>query len=95
MYLYKRLLVSLSMYEGDESLIRYAGMFARISKAEKVYFLHVAENLDIPDKIRKEYPDMLRPLDEFSVNGMDEAVKKFFNGPNQTEISYDVVEGTI
>jgi len=95
MYRYKRLLVSLNMDEGDKSLTRYAGMIAHMSKAAKVYFLHVAENLDIPDKIRKEYPDMLRPLDEFSVNGMDEAVKKFFNGSNQTEISYDVVEGAI
>lgn len=93
MYRNKRLLVSLRMDARDESLIRYAGMVARMSETEQICFLHVAESLEIPGIVRNGNPDMLMPLNEYAINYMGEAVKNFFNGPDQIKISYNVVEG--
>jgi len=70
MYRYKRLLVGLSLGKQDGSSIRYAAMISKLARSEKITFLHVASTPDIPEELRKEFTEILVPVD-FSENSMD------------------------
>lgn len=93
MYHYKRLLVGLNFTEQDKTVIRYAALVSRMAQAEKIYFVHVASALEIPEKIREEYPDMLQPVDEFSKDRLEKIVKETFDGHAESELVCSVIEG--
>jgi len=42
----------------------------------------------------KEYPDLFQPVDEYARGEMEELVQKYFDGYPETQISYEVVEGS-
>ena len=94
MYRYKNLSVALNLTDMDKAVIQYAAMISQMAKPEKVYYLHVTRNLNIPKKILEEYPQLLRPVDEFAVRKMKKTVKNCFDGHPQTKTVYDVVEGS-
>jgi nucleotide-binding universal stress UspA family protein len=94
MYRYKRLLVGLKLSDQDIATIRYAAMVSRMARSEKIYFIHVAENLEIPEDVRAEYPDLLERADELARNHIEEMVSKYFDGDRGTEKVYKVAEGT-
>jgi nucleotide-binding universal stress UspA family protein len=94
MYRIKRLLVGVSFANQDGASIRYAAMISRLAQSEKVVFLHVASSVDLPEDILKEYPDLFQPVDEYARAEMEELVHGFFDGHPDTEISYQVVEGS-
>ena len=58
MYNIDRLLVALDLTEMDDTLIRYTSFIAKLFKADKVYFFHVADSYDLPEEVRKNYPDL-------------------------------------
>ncbi|MBN1545389.1 MAG: universal stress protein [Syntrophaceae bacterium] len=93
MYRYKRLLVGLNFTEQDKTVIRYAALISRMGQTEKIYFVHVASALEIPEKIREEYPDMLQPVDEFRKDGLEKIVEETFDGHAGSELIYSVIEG--
>jgi len=64
MYNMKKILVPLDLTDMDEILIRYSAMFAHMMKSEKVYFIHVAKNLELPDSILEKFPQLNAPIDE-------------------------------
>jgi nucleotide-binding universal stress UspA family protein len=94
MYRIKRLLVGVSFADQDGASIRYAGMISRLAQSEKVVFLHVASRVDLPEDILEEYPDLFQPVDEYARGEMEELVHQYFDGHPDTEISYQVVEGS-
>lgn len=93
MYRFKRLLVGLSMRQQNENLVRYAGLVARLARSEKVFLLHVAGALSIPEAIRREYPELLRPLGEFAEQKIGEMVDAHFDGHPDTQVVSEVLEG--
>ena len=80
MHRYKQLLVVLNLDDQDRITIEYAAKVSRMAQSEKVYFLHVAGDLDIPEFLRKEYPDLLPPVNEFARAQVKELVAKYFDG---------------
>jgi nucleotide-binding universal stress UspA family protein len=94
MYRIKRLLVGVSFADQDGASIRYAGMISRLAQSEKVVFLHVASRVDIPEDILEDYPDLFQPVDEYARDAMEKLVHDYFDGHPDTEISYQVVEGS-
>lgn len=93
MYRYKRLLVGLNFTEQDKTVVRYAALISRMVQTEKIYFVHVASALEIPEKIREEYPDMLEPVDEFSKDRLKKIVEEAFDGHAESELVCSVIEG--
>ncbi len=93
MYRYKRLLVGLAGAERDRTTIEYAAMVSRMAKAEKTYFVHVARSLEIPESIRKAYPELLEPVDEHLAKQMGEMVEERFSCHPETEVAFEVVAG--
>lgn len=93
MHRYKRLLVVLSLDDQDRTTIEYAAMVSRMAQSEKVYFLYVADDPDIPEFLRKEYPDLMPPVNEFARAQVKELVGKYFDGHPGSRKAYEIVEG--
>lgn len=94
MYRFKRLLVGLEMDSTDEATIRYAAKVSRMAHSEKIYFIHVASSLEVPDSIKEAYPDVVEPVDESVKNEMRDLVKNNFeDGHPDTALAFEVLEG--
>jgi len=93
MHRYKRLLVVLNLDDQDRITIEYAAMISRLAQSEKVYFLYVADELDIPEFLLKEYPGLLPPVNEFARAQVKELVAKYFDGHPGSRKAYEIVEG--
>ncbi|MDP4709869.1 MAG: universal stress protein, partial [Saprospiraceae bacterium] len=93
MHRYKQLLVVLNLDDQDRTTIKYAAMVSRIAQLEKVYFLYVAGALDIPEFLRKEYPDLLPPVNEFARVQVKKLVDEYFDGYPGSQKIYEIVEG--
>jgi len=65
-----------------------------LAKSEKIIFLHVASTVDIPEELITEYPDLFKPVDEYARQEMEALVNKYFDGHPETQIDYEVVEGS-
>jgi len=94
MYRFKRLLVGVSFAHQDGASIRYAAMISRLAKSEKAVFLHVASRADVPEDLLEQYPDLFQPVNEYARGEMEELVGEYFDGHPDTQISYEVVEGS-
>lgn len=94
MYRYKRLLVGLSLSTQDVTSVQYAAMISRLSKSEKVTFVHVASNMHIPDYLHKEYPELLRSVDEFAKDDMQKMVRAQWDGHSDAELEFEINEGS-
>ncbi len=53
----KTILVCLDLTYIDASVVEYAGYMAELMGSEKVYFLHVIQEYDLPDLGGREFPD--------------------------------------
>ena len=94
MYRYKRLMVGVSFTDTDLSAIQYAAMISRLAKSEHVSFVHVVRNFESLKSIHEEYPQLLEPIEEFTKTQMRTEVSKYFDGPPEITMEYEVVEGS-
>lgn len=56
--------VGLDLSEMDDQLIKYTAMLSRILSLERIFFVHVAKELELSKDLIEKYPDLLAPLDE-------------------------------
>lgn len=61
---FEKAMVGLDMTEMDQILIKKVASISQIMKFKKLYLIHVARDLSLPEEIRKAYPDLLAPVDE-------------------------------
>lgn len=93
---YKRLMVGLEMIPADESTIRYAEKLGRMAGAEKLYFVHVAPSLDLPEEITRDFPEVLEPVDESMEAKMrDQAAKHMTDEIPGADLEFDALEGPL
>lgn len=90
---FKKILVGLDLSPLDEVLIRKTAELVRFYKAEKVYFVHVAKDLALPEEVSNTYPDLLAPVDEAIETGISDAVRAA-GFPEETEYEVDAKEGS-
>ena len=95
MYPIKRILVGLDLSDMDDDLIHWAGFIAKYSEVERIYFVHVVRDLEIPDDILEEFPDLKEPADEKILEQMQARVKKHLDPSDYGgKINFDVKEGS-
>ena len=86
---YKQILVGLSFTNMDASTIQYAAKVSRMARSEKIYFVHVAPNPEIPDSIRTEFPELGEPIDDSAQASLRELVKTHFVNANpETDLEF-------
>ena len=59
---------------------------------EKVYFVHVAQDLEVPDDLPEELKKAYKPLDEELKSDMQNMVKQYCS-EKKWKVEYDVIEG--
>jgi nucleotide-binding universal stress UspA family protein len=84
----KHMLVGLDLTEMDDYVIPYADKVAKRFGAEKIYFVHVTDDLELPQSLASEYPDIQLPLDEGIAEEIEKKLKKELSEEvlNKTEV---------
>ena len=93
MYRYKKLMVCLNLDEHDRNLIKYAGFISRMAKSEEVLFVYVSDSFDIPDEIKKIYPQLESPPGEMVEKKIQQSVNAHFNGHDDSTVTVKAMEG--
>lgn len=86
-------MVCLDLSKMDETLIRFTSFIARVMNSDRIYFMHVAQSLDMPKEIRRKYPDLFAPVDEAISQNIAANVKQFFKSPEDCTTEIEVREG--
>lgn len=94
MYPIRRILVALKLDEQDACTLRYAAMLSRLLKPQRVYFAHIAESLDIPPSIRRQFPQVAATPEDTIHADLDREVRRHFEAPGNHEVIFDVSEGS-
>ena len=95
MYRYKRILVAVNLQEQDPATLRYAALISRMAKPQKIHFVHVAPEFDLPESFLREYPDLIPPVDELLQERVKEQVAKYFDGYEGAEKIVEVMQGNL
>ncbi|RMG59744.1 MAG: universal stress protein [Bacteroidetes bacterium] len=91
---FKRIMIGLDLSDMDQVLIRYTAFLCQRLQPEVVYFITVQSDLDVPDEVRAEFPEMQVPLDEHLRARMQEEIEKWFPASAGMEVHIEVVEGS-
>ena len=94
MYRLKRILIALDLTEMDDALIKYAVRLSNILDLEKVYFIHVEKQLELPDDLNLKSSKPGFPVDETIEKLIEENIER--NGKANLKVPYkiEVVEGS-
>lgn len=93
MYPIKKVLVALDFSALDELLIQFAAFITRSSQAEKVYFVNVVRNLNVPDEILKEFPDMVDKAMNERKTQVQQQIDQYFKDYKDVKIQLVVKNG--
>lgn len=93
MYRYKKLMVELKLDSLDAELIRYAGRVSKMAASSEINFVFISDSFDLPEEIRRLYPEISAPADETAVRQMTERVSACFEGHPDTRLTFEAVEG--
>ena len=95
MYQIKKLIVCLDQSDLDDTLVRFASIVSRVNQTKKIYFANVIRNLQIPNEVLDEFPNLIDNMVEERKQQMKEVVDKNFGKKDDIEFSYVVKEGQL
>lgn len=90
---FSKAMIGLDLTEMDDILIKKTAALVKFLGVEKCYFVHVARNLEIPQEILDQYPDLIAPSDE-SIEAMILQKLKEHQFPEEVEVEAFVEEGS-
>ncbi len=85
---YEVIVVGLDLTEMDDHIVEYLDILIKTLPLKRVFFVHVAKELELPEEITKQYPYLLAPLDENIADGIKHKVEHLFEG---NSIEYDII----
>jgi nucleotide-binding universal stress UspA family protein len=88
-----KILVSLDLSKMDEVLIRFTCYTARMMKSSRVYFMHIAAELDVPEELKKKWGTSVAPVDENILYNVEQQVADLFEPLAGCETVVEVHEG--
>lgn len=95
MYRYKKIMVCLNLDDHDEKLIRYAGILSKMAESDEIHFVYVADAYEVPEEIKKVYPELASPLETAVEERMRQIVKQYFKGHDGSKLVYRPLEGSM
>lgn len=81
-------MVGLDLTEMDDRIIAYLDALLKVLPLNRIIFVHVAEQLELPTELTTRYPDLLAPLDENIADGIAQKVSHLFKAH---DIAHDVI----
>lgn len=89
---FEKAMVGLDLTEMDDILLPKVVNLINILGIKKVYFIHVAKDLALPEDLKHSYPDLLAPADE-SIKAEIISLLKTHKFPDEVEYEIEVNEG--
>lgn len=93
MYPLNRFLVCLDLTPIDQTVMEYTASMTKEIPGSKVYFVHVSKKLEIPEEIKKSFPNITGPADEAIAAGIEEQAEEFFRKNCNTPYEIVVTDG--
>ena len=90
---FKNILVGLDTSSLDTSLVKYAAFLADHSSTEKVMFVNLVRNLNIPSEVKKEFPKMEENAIAERLELVKKTVAENFKPEKNVDVSYTVEKG--
>lgn len=90
---FPKAMVGLDLTEMDDILIKKTAAYVQFLGIEKCYFLHVSKNLEIPQEILEQYPNLIAPSDE-SIESILQNKLAELDFPKEVEVEVFVEEGS-
>ena len=89
----KRVLVAVDLTEMDESLVRYIAYLSNKIAMDKVYFINVMKNMEVPEEIAEKYPEMVAPMDEATRKEIQFTIDNETQGSLKVDYEINVTDG--
>ncbi len=90
----KKILVGLDLSELDPTIIRFAAYIADHSSTTDIYFLNCIKNLELPEELKKEFPDLINNAIEDRKALIAEKIDDHFQPTRQdVKTHIDIVKG--
>ncbi len=93
---FKRVMVALDLSAMDEQLIRFTAALSRVLGIERVYFVHIMKNFDLPGNLDIEFQKLFAPeypVDEKVRDKLALEVQEVFGEAPGVDMSVEVIEG--
>ncbi|WP_215226556.1 universal stress protein [Echinicola shivajiensis] len=85
-------LIGLDLTQMDQVILENTNKVIQLLNLEKIYFMHIAEDLALPEDIASTYPNLLAPIDESIEKEILNKVKSL-NLPKEVKIEVTAEEG--
>jgi len=82
MYKYEKILVGLDHSEIDIDLINAASYMCDLSKAKMVYFVNIIKDINVPEDLKKEFPNLISQAINDRKESLNKLVEKHFQNEN-------------
>ncbi|MEO1052203.1 MAG: universal stress protein [Bacteroidota bacterium] len=89
----KKVLVGVDASTTDTTVIEFAQFVVDSSSAEQIIFVNIVKNLNIPEEVVKEFPDMVDNAIKDREQQIKKAVEKDFNPKREVETSFIIESG--
>lgn len=89
----KRVLVAVDLTQIDETLVQYITMLSNKISLDKIYFISVLKNFELPDEIAEKYPNLLAPQDEAAKKEIQFTIDQEAGDQLKVEYEIKIVEG--
>jgi len=92
---FKEILVGLDTSDLDKSLIEYAAFIADNSSAERVTFINMIRNLNIPSEVRKEFPKLAESAIKDRKIAIKNQVDQYFKPNKEVKTTIQIKQGQV
>ncbi|MDN4164334.1 universal stress protein [Cytophagales bacterium LB-30] len=95
MYPIKRILIGLDISDLDLTLINFASFMNHSSTTEEIYFVNIVKNLDVPEEVLKEFPNLIKNAVDERMKIMRDKVEKHIDPLALPKVKFIVKKGQI
>ncbi|UXP31711.1 universal stress protein [Reichenbachiella agarivorans] len=89
---FKKILVALDHTDLDKELIRTASFISKIAKSEEVLFINIIKSTNIPEQIKKEFPNLINDALKERKQDIQLIIDRYFDNPD-TKIKVEIKSG--
>ena len=86
-------LAGLDLSEMDNYVIQFSALLCKALSVRRIFFIHVARDLELPEDMLQEYPGLVMPSEESMRNDLEEKVAKYFEDNPDIEVNVIVEKG--
>ena len=89
----KNIIVALDTSRLDVSLIKYTAFITNNSSAERIQFVNFVKNLNLPDEVKKEFPQLEENALKERKQEIVASVEKYFQPKKKVDVTYEIKKG--